>query len=325
MRIFVDSHCDTPTRLLEGVDITTRCANGHFDFVRMAQGGVDCVFFALYTPNDLTSDAALRRVMLMLAHIHEAIDASAGKVAMAFSSDDIVANKRCGVLSIALGMENALPADDSLVLLGEFRRMGVRYVTLTHNGNNLVCDSAASEQKRWHGLSPFGRQFVARMNDLGMIVDVSHISDDSLLDVLECSRVPVVASHSCCRAISEHPRNLSDELIASIAAKGGVVQINFYPLFLDAKHCSEDSTRYPSVSTVVDHIDHVVKVAGIDHVGIGTDFDGIEITPRGLEDISMAGKVLDELSSRGYSSQDVDKIAGGNFLRVLKAAEIAAK
>lgn len=318
MRLLIDTHCDTPGRLLCGADLSVRGTDGHFDYPRMAEGGVDCEFFALYTPNDMAPDAALRTVMEMAGAVKDSIAATSG-VRLALSSSEIIENKRNGIRSIAMGLENAAPLGKSLGLLREIYRMGVRYVTLTHNGNNEVCDAALAAEERWHGLSPFGKEFVSEMNRMGMLVDVSHVSDKSFYDVLEHSFAPVVATHSCCRALSDHPRNMDDGMIRALAESGGVVQVNFYPLFLDAGRDKAKS----SYKRVADHIDHVVGIAGVESVGIGSDFDGIDCTPAGLEDISKLPVLFSELSLRGYSENELDMIAGGNFLRVMKAVEEA--
>ena len=237
-----------------------------------------------------------------------------------------------------------------------FYDKGVRYITLCHSLDNQICDSCATKVKTWHGLSPFGKEVVMEMNRLGMLIDVSHVSDETFYDVLKFSVKPVVATHSCCRALADHPRNLTDEMIRDLAAAGGVVQINFYPLFLDAdfsKVLTESgiaergesiesefikdpsnsakkeawnrvqdeliALKRPSYKLIADHIDHVVDLVGIDHVGLGSDYDGIEVTPEGMEDISMMPKLFEELRSRGYSEADLEKIASGNFFRVMNA------
>ena len=229
-------------------------------------------------------------------------------------------NKEKGLVSIFLGMENGSPIHKSLPLLRQFYRMGVRYMTLTHNGDNEIADSAA-QGTRWHGLSPFGREVVDEMNRLGMIVDVAHVSDETFYDVIKCSKAPIVSTHSCCRALASHRRNMTDDMIRTLADHGGVIQINFYPVFLSDLYASfyevkgEKASPRPGVSDVVNHIDHAVKVGGIEHVGIGTDFDGIEVTPKGLEDISKLPKVFDQLKRKGYSEDQIELIAGKNFLR----------
>jgi membrane dipeptidase len=265
-------------------------------------------------------------------------------------------NKKAGRFSVFLGLENGSPIGNDLGELARWYDAGVRYMTLCHSADNQICDSCASANKTWHGLSPFGREVVAEMNRLGMLVDVSHVSDETFYDVVGLSTKPVVATHSCCRALANHPRNMTDEMIVRIARTGGVIQINFYPLFLDngfgsilaesgimergeaiesefikdpsdpvkraAWNAVQDelmSLPRPSYKRIADHIDHAVSLVGTDHVGLGSDFDGIEVTPSGLEDISMMPVLFDELRYRGYSESDIEKIAGTNFLRVLGA------
>ena len=193
-------------------------------------------------------------------------------------------------------------------------------MTLCHTRDNQICDSCASDVKTWHGLSPFGREVIAEMNRIGMLVDVSHISDEAFYDVLKYSTRPVVASHSCCRALAGHQRNMTDDMIRALADKGGVIQVNFYPVFLDGSFTEPYPENRPSYRMIADHIDHVVKIAGIDHVGIGTDFDGIDFTPEGLEDISMMPVLFNELRERGYSEDDLEKIASRNFFSVFSCA-----
>lgn len=258
-------------------------------------------------------------------------------------------------------MENGLPIQGSLALLRQFYRMGVRYMTLTHNTDNLICDSAAQGQ-RWGGLSPFGREVVAEMNRLGMIIDLAHASDKTFYDCIKYSKAPVVSTHSCCRALAKHRRNMTDDMIKCIAETGGVIQINFYPLFLsdefaetlehsgldpiadeiEARFIKDPASeanrrdwieiqqklaelKRPSYKRIIDHIDHAVSIAGVDHVGIGSDFDGINVTPEGLEDVSKMPVVFEEMRKRGYSESDIEKIAGLNFMRVMRTVESLAE
>lgn len=347
----LDSHCDTPSHLMRGRDIGIDNERGDVDFPKLKAGGIDASFFALYTPVSLTPDEGTRYVLQMAGAVYDALEANKDKAVLALSPSDALRNKERGLISVFLGMENGAPIQNSLSLLRMFYRIGVRYMTLTHNADNQIADSAA-QGHLWHGLSPFGREVINEMNRLGMIVDIAHSSDETFYDVLKCSKSPIVSTHSCCRALAAHRRNLSDEMLRSLADKGGVVQINFYPVFLSdtfAKTLAEsglESKEYlerewindssdnakasawnavldelaalprPSVKEVVDHIDHAVNVAGIEHVGIGTDYDGIEVTPYGLENISKIGKVFDEMRRRGYREDQIEKVAGKNFLRV---------
>ncbi len=312
----LDSHCDTPSQIFRsGLDLSKENENAHVDFPKLRRGGVDGAFFALYIPAEMDSDPdrAFEYAKKLYAGVASCVDANPGISAFAVSGAQALENKANGRFSVFLGLENGSPIGTSLERLHWFHNAGIGYVTLCHSENNLICDSCAPTVKRWGGLSPFGREVVAEMNRLGMLVDVSHVSDDSFFDVLEHSSKPVVATHSCCRALADHPRNMTDDMIRALAAAGGVIQINFYPVFLDSSY----ESRMPSCSRIVDHIDHVVELVGIDHVGLGSDYDGIEITPEGMEDISKFHKVFDELRRRGYSEADLAKIASENFFRIL--------
>ena len=355
--LILDSHCDTPSQIVRLRDLGVDNRYGHVDFPKLRRGGVDASFFALYTSKELSPDAATRYSLEMMAGVFDAVSAHPEEVAMAFSVEDILRNKDKGLVSILLGMENGAPIQQSLPLLRLFWRMGVRYMTLTHNGDNAIGDAAA-EGKTWHGLSPFGREVVAEMNRLGMLIDVAHVSDETFYDCIRYSKVPIVSTHSCCRALCSHRRNMTDDMLRALAGNGGVIQINFYPCFLTddfsrvlsdagledegeqleaafiadpsdparvaAWHAVQDrllALDRPSYKMVVDHIDHAVQVAGIDHVGIGSDFDGIAVPPDGLEDVSKIGVIFEEMRRRGYSASDIEKVAGGNFLRVMEISE----
>ena len=307
----LDSHCDTPTQMLRGLDIGTSNSSGQVDISKLKAGCVDASFFALYTPADMGENEATGHALEMLSLVYDAVKEHEEDIALAFSPEDAFRNKENGLVSILIGMENGSPIRESLSLLRLFYRLGVRYMTLTHNADNLIADAAA-EGHRWHGLSPFGREVVEEMNRLGMIVDVAHVSDETFYDFIGCSKAPIVSTNSCGRALASHCRNMTDDMIRKMADKGGVIQINFYPAFLSDSY----ETSMPGVSVIADHIDHAVKVAGIEHVGIGTDFDGIEITPDGMEDVSKLPRVFDELTLRGYSDDQIEKIAGKNFIRV---------
>jgi len=350
----LDTHVDTPSMLLEGIDIGKRLSYGHVDFPRMKEGGVDGAFFAIYIPKELDQPRAAEHALKLISGVYDTVDRNKNQAALAFSAADAYRNQSEGLISVFMGMENGTPIGEDLKLLRFFHIMGIRYLTLCHNSDNLICDSAASDSPRWGGLSPFGREVVEEMNRLGMLVDVSHSSDKTFYDVLEASKCPVVATHSCCRSICRHRRNLSDEMIKDMASCGGVVQVNFYPYFLwddwaspelntliaeyekwqeAYRHDLKDETakekyqfisdglrNYPSVSykIIADHVDHMVSLVGPEHVGFGSDFDGIEIAPEGMRDISQFRLILLELEKRGYSPSDLEKIAGRNFLNLLK-------
>ena len=349
-----DSHVDTPSQLIRLRNLGIDNRYGHVDFPKLRRGGVGGSFFALYTPPETAPDAATRYALEMISAVYDAVDANPDLAALAFSPEEAEENAKEGLFSVFIGMENGAPIQQSLSLLRTFYRLGVSYVTLTHNGDNAIADSAA-EGKRWHGLSPFGKEVVAEMNELGMMIDLSHASDETFWDCIRLSTAPVVATHSCCRALCGHRRNLTDEMLRALGEADGYVGINFCPSFLSDRFASDpadaalmeeadraeaafiadpaDPERVraweqmqdrvetiwrPGVKEVVDHIDHAVELAGIDHVGIGSDYDGILVAPAGLENVSKIGLVFDEMRRRGYDAGQVEKVAGKNLLEVMK-------
>lgn len=313
----LDSHCDTPTQIVRGRDLSKDNENANIDIPKLKRGGVDAAFFALYIPARLSENAAYECALRQYEAVKDVVQSNPCSVAFALTEAQAHENKANGLFSVFLGLENGSPIGHSLERLQEFYNKGVRYMTLCHSKDNQICDSCAGN-RTWGGLSPFGREVVAEMNRLGMLIDVSHVSDDTFYDVLECSTSPVVATHSCCRALADHPRNMTDDMIMALAAKGGVIQINFYPVFLqDDYELESQSSVIPSYTRIADHIDHVVELVGIDHVGIGSDFDGIEVAPDGLEDVSKMPVLFDELRRRGYSEAELNKLASGNFFNVL--------
>lgn len=357
-----DSHVDTPSQLMRLRNPGLDNPYAHVDFPKLRRGGVDGSFFALYTPAEMAPDAATRYALQMLSAVYDAVDENPDDAALAFSPSEAARNKADGLISIFMGMENASPIQESLALLRTFYRLGVSYVTLTHNGDNAVADCAA-EGRKWGGLSPFGRQVVAEMNSLGMMIDLSHASDNTFWDCLKLSKAPVVATHSCCRSLCSHRRNLTDDMLQALGEKDGYVGINFYPAFLsdafasspedaalmneaerveaafiadpsnlekrDAWHRMQDRLNgmwRPGVKEIVDHIDHAVRLAGVEHVGIGSDFDGILVTPQGLEDVSKMDCLWEEMRRRGYSEEQIERISGGNlmevFERVIRCSEL---
>lgn len=355
--IVFDSHVDTPSQLIRLRNLGVDNHHGHVDFPKLRRGGVGGSFFALYTPPEFSPDAATRYALEMIAAVYDSVDANPDLTALAFSTEDAARNQENGVISVFIGMENGAPIQQSLSLLRLFYRLGVRYVTLTHNGDNAIADSAA-DGTHWHGLSPFGKQVVAEMNALGMMIDLSHASDETFWDCLHLSRAPVIASHSCCRSLCPHRRNLTDEMLKALGETGGYVGINFYPAFLSSEFLSDPADaalfeegekveeafiRHPSdencirsweemqdrlltiwrpgISEIVDHIDHAVEIAGIDHVGIGSDFDGILVPPSGLEDVSRMGLLFEEMRRRGYPEEAMGKVAGKNLLSVLSRVQ----
>lgn len=353
MQVF-DSHVDTPSQLIRLRNLGIDNRYGHVDFPKLRRGGVGGSFFALYTPAGMAPDAATRYALEMISAVYDTVDANPDYAALAFSPEEAAENAKNGLISVFIGMENGAPIQQSLSMLRTFYRLGVSYVTLTHNGDNAIADSAA-EGKRWHGLSPFGKQVVAEMNALGMMVDLSHASDETFWDCIRLSEAPVIATHSCCRALCNHRRNLTDDMLQALGEKDGYVGINFYPAFLSDRFLSNpadaalfdegerveaafiadpgDPARVkawedmqdrlatlwrPGVREIVDHIDHAVSIVGIDHVGIGSDFDGILVPPAGLENVSQIGAVFEEMRRRGYAEKDIDKVAGENLLAVMR-------
>ena len=315
----LDSHCDTPSEILRGRDLSIDNHNAHVDFPKLVKGGVDGAFFALYIPAAFDSDpeSGFDHAERMLEGVERSVSENSDIAAFASNRIQALKNREEGKFSVFLALENGSPIGDSIDNIKWFYDKGIRYITLCHSSDNQICDSCASAEKTWGGLSPFGKEVVAEMNRLGILVDVSHVSDDTFYDVLKYSSRPVVATHSCCRAICGHPRNMTDDMIKALADAGGVIQINFYPFFLDPEFTDVDFSIRPSYKKVADHIDHVVNLVGIDHVGIGSDFDGIEVTPEGMDDISMMPVLFEELKDRGYSESDLEKLAGENFFRVL--------
>lgn len=357
-----DSHVDTPSQLLRLRDIGMDNPYAHVDFPKLRRGGVDGSFFALYTPPRMSPDEATRYALQMVSAVYDSLDAHPDYAALAFLPADAARNKAEGLISVFLGMENGAPIQESLSLLRIFYRLGVSYVTLTHNGDNSIADSAA-EGKKWGGLSPFGKQVISEMNALGMMVDLSHASDATFWDCIKLSRAPIIASHSCCRSLCAHRRNLTDEMLQALGEKEGYVGINFCPSFLserfaaspedarlmdeadaaeaafiarpgeqdtvDAWHRMQDRLLEmwrPGVKEIVDHIDHAVQWAGIDHVGIGSDFDGILVPPLGLENASYMPVLWEEMRRRGYAENEIEQVAGGNLMavfdRVVKCSEL---
>lgn len=360
--IIIDGHVDLPYRLNHTVDdISERTESGDFDYPRARKGGLDALFTAVFTPPSMESTGQSKPLADDLISTVEAITrVSPDKFALAVSPGDVEKNFRAGVISLCLGMENGSPIEGDLDNLQHFYDRGVRLITLAHGADNHICDSSYDTTRTWRGLSDFGRDVVAEMNRLGIMIDVSHVSDDAFYQIVELSRAPIIASHSACRRfLPGFERNMSDEMIELLAEKGGIILMNFGSTFvrqearewseqfwkdraeyLEANHVrpgSEEARQYRSryvedkpfpragVGDVADHIDHVVSLVGVDHVGLGSDFDGLGDTlPAGLEDVSKYPNLILELLERGYSDQDIRKIASENILRLWREVEQAA-
>jgi len=359
--IVIDTHVDTPMLMMNrGLEIGERSDMGEVDLVRMKEGGLDAIFFAVFISNDLDDRHPSKRTLETIDVIYRQVRQNSDLAELAFSTEDIRRIHKTGKRVILVGIENGGPVEGSLGLLRTYYRLGVRYITLTHNSNNHICDSATDKPK-WNGLSPFGEKMVAEMNRLGMMIDVSHVSDDTFYDVIKLSKAPIIASHSGTRALCDVPRNMTDDMLRALAQNGGVIQIVFYSGFLSDDYAKksekihkklapvfkkmreeagdnqnefykkafelwkENAPPAPGIETLIDHIDHAVKVAGIDHVGLGSDFDGAGSFPVGLEDVSGYPLITYHLLKRGYSEEDIKKILGGNLLRVFRKVEQTGK
>lgn len=368
--IIVDGHVDLPYRLrvrnfrLEreflGIPIETH--RGDFDYVRAREGGLDAPFMSIFIPARYQREAdggARKLADSIIDMVHGIIDAHPDKFARARTPDEIVENFNKGLISLPMGMENGGPIY-SLEDVAYFHERGIRYITLTHSKNNHICDSSYDPKRKWGGLSPFGREVVREMNRTGIMVDISHVSDETFYQVMELTQAPAIASHSSCRKFTPgFERNMDDLMIKRLAENGGVIMINFGTSFLDsdldkqndamrdelnallasqgltseddeAKPVIEAFRRehpklYADVETVADHIDHVVSLVGVDHVGFGSDFDGVgDSLPTGLKDVSQYPNLIRVLLGRGYSGEDIAKMCYKNIFRVWRAVERVA-
>jgi membrane dipeptidase len=359
--ILTDGHVDLPYRLRikkfrlerEYLGIPVSTTEGDFDYERAKKGGLDAPFMSIYIPSEyqLKSDMGKALADSLVDMVEGIVEAHPDKFALARTPQEIESNTKSGKISLPLGMENGAPVGDSLENVKYFFDRGIRYITLTHGKDNQICDSSYDTLNRWNGLSPFGEKVVAEMNRLGMMVDISHVSDSAFYDVMKITKAPAIASHSSCRYFTPgFQRNMSDDMIKTLGENGGVIQINFGASFLDSVArvnrtlldslekvltdqglTSRDSAAQPiidqfaknhvelysDVERVADHIDHVVKIAGIDHVGIGSDYDGVGDTlPIGLKDVSDYPNLIYVLLKRGYSDEDIEKICSKNVFRV---------
>ena len=360
--IAIDMHADTAQRLLdENVDLQQELSDGHFDAVRAKAGGLDAQFFSIWVEPQLfgaTGARAMKRADDQIAAVRDLAEKHPETWALATSADDIRAASAAGKMAALLGLEGGYAIDERLENVQRYYDLGVRYLSPAWSVSTSWAGSSGDEIGRTRGLNEFGKSVVREMNRLGMMVDVSHVSDPTFWDIVNTSTAPVVATHSACRAIADVPRNLTDEMIRALAHTGGVVNVIFYPEHLepgwsqkkkqvdaeiatmvqdasaaepgDAVHKKlardrvrqrEYAKRLPpvTVARIVDHIDHIVKLVGVDHVGIGSDFDGVQITTTGLATVAELPNLTKELLRRGYSETDVHKILGGNMLRVLEA------
>jgi membrane dipeptidase len=359
--IITDGHVDLPYRLKvthfrldrEYLGIPVSTTEGDFDFERAKKGGLDAPFMSIYIPStyQLKTDNGKALADSLINMIRGITDSIPDKFALAGTPAEVEANFKAGKISLPMGMENGAPVGNDLNNVKYFYDRGIRYITLTHRTDNQICDASYATTETWKGLSPFGEKVVAEMNRVGIMVDVSHVSDSTFYDVLKITKAPIIASHSSCRHFTPgFQRNMSDDMIKELAKNGGVIQINFGASFLDSiartnsalrdsletilqakKLTSKDPEAQPlieqfgkqhkelfsDVERVADHIDHVVKLVGINHVGIGSDYDGVgDSLPLGLKDVSAYPNLIFVLLKRGYSAEDIEKICSKNVFRV---------
>ena len=321
--IVTDGHIDTPSLMLDdgyafGERHTPRSGSHHVDLPKMVEGGLDAPFFSIYVARSYGETArATDRAFAMIAELKRQVEALDG-IEMATSADDVRRITRSGRKAALVGLEGGHALQGSKDVLRRLADAGIRYVTLTHTNTNSWAD-ASSDAARWNGLNDTGRGLVREMNRLGVLVDLSHVSDSTFYDALAVSAAPVILSHSSVRALAPHPRNVTDAMLRALAERDGVVMINFF-----SKYLAQDGTTSATLDDILDHLDRAIEVAGVDHVGLGSDFDGVPYLPRGMEDATRLPYVTYGLLKRGYSDEDVRKILGGNTLRVLSDAERVA-
>ncbi|HEY7292360.1 MAG TPA: dipeptidase [Vicinamibacterales bacterium] len=363
--IVIDTHADTTQRMIfdPKFNLGERHSDGNIDIPRMRDGGLDGLFFSIWVPSEVSGPTAVKRAFDQIDAVREAVRTHPNDMLLATTAADVRRAAAEHKIAAMMGMEGGHMIDDDLRLLRDYYALGVRYMTLTHFLNNNWADSS-TDKPAHNGLTPFGKDVVREMNRLGMMVDISHVADKTFYDALSVTTVPVIASHSSSRAIANHPRNMTDDMMRALAKNGGVIMINYHAGFLSeefrvasekrsgnivtqmaemSKKCGgneacttmEDDRmdheammngQLPKVSweKIIEHIDHAVKVAGADHVGLGSDFDGATM-PLGMEDATKLPKITDALLKKGYSEADVEKILGGNILRVMEAVEKGAK
>ncbi len=358
--IVVDTHDDTTQRFLDGkFDLGVRSAAGSIDIPRMREGNLSAIFFSIWIPSKITGPEAVNRALIQIDAVREQVRKHSSDLVLATTAGEIREARKRGKIAALMGVEGGHMINSDLGVLRSYAALGVRYMTLTHSGNDEWADSSTDKAVH-NGLTDFGKDVVREMNRLGVIVDISHVSDKTFYDALEVSKAPLFASHSSCRAICDAPRNMTDQMMKDLAAKGGVVQINYHVGFLSQefraaekadpeldksistekmKRCGEnegcqviegdritreyvEQGKLPRVdfAKIIEHIDHAVKVAGIDHVGLGSDFDGANM-PFGMEDATKLPKITEALLQKGYSEGDVKKILGENTLRVMTEVE----
>ncbi|HLY59280.1 MAG TPA: dipeptidase [Terriglobia bacterium] len=362
--IIIDTHADTPQMMLdEGYDVADPNSPYMISIPKMRQGHMGAEFMSIWVDTDWPRQDLIHRALDLIDAVNTQVALHSDSLELARATSDIERIHAKKKIAFLMGVEGGHIIEDDLRMLDVFYSLGVRYMTLTHTKNTEWADSSGDKPK-WNGLTDFGRQVVERMNRLGMMVDISHVSDKTFYDAVAASKAPVIASHSSCRALCDAPRDMTDDMIRALAKNGGVMDINFYTAFLDpeyarkhhqvsgsmdaavkaardrlageGKHLSyaqevaieqkfEADIPLPDYTRIVDHIDHAVKVGGVDHVGLGSDFDGVDSIPRGMEDASKIPNLVREMARRGYSAEDMEKILGGNVMRVMRQVEEVAR
>jgi len=361
--IIIDTHIDVPYRLIEEwEDVSVATEGGDFDYPRARAGGLNAPFMSIYTPAGVEAEGRSKEVAEQLIDlVHRIVDESPDKFAIALSPADVEAQFAAGLISLPMGMENGSPIEGDLANVQHFFDRGIRYITLAHGLSNHIADSSYDENKQWGGLSDFGVEVVKEMNRVGIMVDISHVSDGAFWDVMEIATAPAIASHSSARYFTAgFERNMADDMIVRLAENGGVIMINYGSSFLtqeaqdyggikreamaayleekglesseeasaafDEIYDAEHPYPYATLDQTLDHFDHVRDLVGIDHVGIGSDYDGVgDSLPIGLKDVSSYPTLVEGLLGRGYSEADVKKILGENLLRVWREVEAAAE
>jgi membrane dipeptidase len=349
--IVLDTHIDVTPKLQTSWKFTEEHKEGHIDLPRMKKGGLNALFFSIYMAGTVTGPKAVNDAIERIAAVHRLAEEAPDQVALCVTADQVRKAHKQGKIAALMGMEGGHMINNSLAVLRMYAELGVRYLTLTHSVNTDWADSSGDQPKH-NGLTDFGKDVVRELNRLGVMVDISHVSDKTFWDAIEISKAPMIASHSSCRAISGHARNMTDPMIKALAAKGGVIQINYLDQFIDndlyqysqksQSLMRELQQKYPgrenadkrreevarqfgpapkaSWERIIDHIDHAVKLVGVDHVGLGSDFDGGSM-PAGMEDCTQLPKITEALMRKGYSASDMRKILGENTLRLLLEVE----
>jgi len=358
--IIVDTHVDVPYRLaVKPVNVSVATDHGDFDYPRAVAGGLNAPFMSIYTPAEYEALGTSKATAdALIDAVEEMVEMAPDKFAIATSVADVREQFRQGLMSLPLGMENGSPIEGDLGNLAHFYERGIRYLSLSHSLSNHLSDSSYDDNRQWNGISEFGKETVREMNRIGIMVDVSHVSDDAFWQIAEITEAPLIASHSSARHFTPGcERNMSDEMIVALAKTGGVIQINFGSTFITQEARAYGDARtaagkayleehpelteeylyreypqiyaaehgplpYATVEDVIEHFDHIVKLVGIDHVGIGSDYDGVgDSLPTGLKDVSSYPNLIEGLLRRGYSEEDIRKILGENLLRVWQAVE----